>query len=289
MPDITHLAEEHEKRQFKIETEKYGAIQFDTLVAWRAGLILEKNNELEQMPPDEFCLNVAKCMLLDFSGVVIDRNYYKKIKKLSELAFEINSSELKQFAESFIKNNQESVLDNFSQEQIDALNDFEIIKKYFVDEKKRYDSLIKSITGFESVNLTPKIFSGLNAISEIKQLFPPQQESNIPVIHDSKLETLVTIEKSLAYYSELIKLSNECLNQINDNTRSQIESAEKNSKEAKWFSTAAIIIAALALVASITFGVIQTSLSYKANIQTQELNTSIKNLKNAVDETNLNY
>jgi hypothetical protein len=318
MPDITDLAKEHEKRRFKLETEKHGTIRFDTLVVWRLELILEKNNKLEQIPSDEFCLNVAKCMLLDFDGVAINQGYYKKIKKLSDLTLDINIPELEKFTESFIKNNQESVLGDFSQKQLNTLSNVEIIKKFFLREKKRYDDLVESITGFSSVNLTPQIFSSINAISKIsnwgksisplfdnnmseitrltnslseatKPIFealPHPSEITIPEIHDYKLETLVSIEKTLSYYSELIKLSNECLNQIKTKIESQIDSAEKNSKEAKKSSTIAIIIAVVALSASIVFGVIQSSLSNKANVQTQELNTSIKNFQTAVEEAN---
>lgn len=318
MPDITPLVEENENRKFRLETEKHGTIRFDTLVVWRLQLILEKNNELEKIPSLDFCLNVAKCMLLNFNRITIDQNYYKKLKNLSELTLEINSSELEKFAESFIKNNQESVLDDFPQDQIDTLSNFEIIKRFFLHERERYDKLIKSITGFSNINLSSKIFSGVNAVSKIANLggnilpsfmndiipemtrlhtslskatnplpgslFPHPQELVIPEIHDYKIETLVNIEKSFNsffqsyentrnYYSELIKLSNECLNQINANIKSQIDNAEKTSREAKRLSIIAIAIAIIALFISTVFGVIQSSLSHKANIQVQALKT----------------
>jgi hypothetical protein len=134
-------------------------------------------------------------------------------------------------------------------------------------------------------------------IPKIEPLLPFREETVIPDIHDYKLETLVNIKESLNsllqscedtrnYFSEQTKLSNECLIGISEKIRSQIDDAEKNSKEAKKSSTVAIVIAVVALFASIVFGVIQSSLSHEANIQTQELNTSIKNFQTAVEEAN---
>jgi hypothetical protein len=77
---------------------------------------------------------------------------------------------LEKFAESFIKYNSESILEDFTQDQRNTLKDFEIIQQFFLGEKKRYDKFIKAATGFVGVNLTPNVFSSLNAISKISGL-----------------------------------------------------------------------------------------------------------------------
>jgi hypothetical protein len=335
--DIDRHKKEGEKRKFILNTKKHGNIQFDTFIVWRIELILEREKDIENIPSKLFCLNVAKYFLLDFCGLKVDKDYYKKIKNLSEIKLFLDDEEMQNFAELLIKNNIDDIEPSEIQDKPGIENDFDIIKQYFIQERKCYDNLIKKMTGFLNVNLTPKIFSNLNTISKLTNIGPVinhlgldtiSKVANIntalmptgldaiskitdikplpmpmiePVkisdIHDYKLDNLVDIKKTIHSFiekyeknvelnNEIIKLSNGILQDVNQNIKSQIDSAEENSKEAKWQSNMAITISLIALLVSLVFGGVQTYLTRKSNIQIDILNASIQTLNNSININN---
>ncbi|GHV62753.1 hypothetical protein AGMMS49587_10540 [Spirochaetia bacterium] len=334
--DIDRHKKEEEKRKFILNTKKHGDIQFDTFIVWRIELVLEREKDIESIPSKLFCLNVAKYFLLDFCGLKINKDYYKKIKNISEIKLILNYKETQNFAELLIKNNIDDIEPGDIEDKHDIKNDFDIIKQYFINERDRYDNLIKSMTGFLNVNLTPKVFSNLDTISKLANInsvsmrsgldaisrtkfdyvpmhagfdaisrihdlkplpIPKIEPVKIPEIHDNKLGALMDIketiysfiekyEKNVELNNEIIKLSNGILQDVNQNIKSQIDSAEKNSKEAKWHSNIALAISLIALLASLIFGVIQTNLTHKSNVQIETLNTSIQTLNHSIITNN---
>jgi hypothetical protein len=167
------LAKKYNPNIFSLKTKKHGIVDFSHLAVWRMTLIIETTKKMQDIEPSEFCLIVAKYLISRKDNILFDEEYYKKIKSHNNIKLLLDKEELDNFSKEFVKAYKDLISDYVEKDEIDKLDNYQLIKIYFIKSNEDFDKLVKKTTGFTNLPYDKNLFDQVKKVSEVmKNAFP---------------------------------------------------------------------------------------------------------------------